>query len=99
METLSDGAPCLNVAGGSSLSRILETQPLPLRFYLTKRACIGILRRSKARGKVLPRMLEDALRAVAESGPPEPEQSSPSETEQELPEPEDMEATESGLPE
>lgn len=53
----SDGAVC-------SLSDILETGDLPQRFFLTPRACAGILRRAETRGKDLPTMLLAALSAV-----------------------------------
>lgn len=55
----SDGAVC-------SLSDILETGDLPRRFYLSPKACAGILRRAEKRGKTLPASLEHSLRAVAE---------------------------------
>ena len=58
----SDGAVC-------SLSDILETTDVPPRFYLSARACRGILRRAEKRGKVLPEPLRRALAAVADSGP------------------------------
>ena len=44
----------------SSLWQILEEQPHP-RYYLTRKACLGILRRSSERGKELPTQLKDAL--------------------------------------
>lgn len=44
----------------SSLSRILEAAPHP-RYYLTKTACLGILRRARERGKELPPQLKVAL--------------------------------------
>ena len=44
----------------SSLSRILEAAPHP-RYYLTKTACLGILRRASERGKELPPQLKLAL--------------------------------------
>ena len=44
----------------SALSQILEEKP-HTRFYLSKKACEGILRRAKERGKVLPEMLKEAL--------------------------------------
>ena len=44
----------------SSLSQILEDN-VPPGYYLTRRACLGILRRAKERGKPLPRQLELAL--------------------------------------
>jgi hypothetical protein len=54
----SDGA-------ASSLSDILETGELPRQFYLSGRACRGILRRAGKRGKTLPPLLAHALMAVA----------------------------------
>src|SRR6056297_2667220 len=64
----SDGDVC-------SLSRILETGDVPRRFYLTPKACAGILRRAERRGKQLPMMLHRALAQVAgdSSGPEKPE--------------------------
>ena len=50
-----------------SLSDILETGDVPLRYYLTAKACQGILRRAEKRGKELPPMLRQALQAVAEA--------------------------------
>ena len=47
-----------------SLSQILEEQPLP-KYYLTKKACLGILRRSEERGKELPPQLKLALETQA----------------------------------
>ena len=47
----------------SWLWQVLETGPVPTRFYLSANACRGILRRAERRGKKLPEMLEAALRA------------------------------------
>ena len=47
------------------LSHTLERGSVPQRFYLSQRACAGILRRAEKRGKDLPEPLEAALRAVA----------------------------------
>ena len=55
----------------SSLSQILEDH-VPAGYYLTRRACLGILRRSKERGKPLPRQLELALMIQAGLIPPTP---------------------------
>jgi len=49
----------------SSLSDILETGDLPQRYYLSKRACAGLLARAKKREKILPARLKAALEAVA----------------------------------
>ena len=44
-----------------SLSDSLETGDVPQRFYLSAKACQGILRRAKKRGKKLPTPLRSAL--------------------------------------
>lgn len=49
---------------GSSLSRILQDNP-PRRYYLTRKACLGILRRAAERGKELPEKLKWALEMQA----------------------------------
>lgn len=48
----------------SSLSDILETGDIPHRFFLSRTACEGILRRAQKRGKALPPMLKAALEAT-----------------------------------
>lgn len=58
----SDDAVC-------SLSHILETGAVPRRFFLTAKACQGILRRAGKRGKDLPPQLAAALQAVAGLAP------------------------------
>ena len=50
-----------------SLSQVLETDSVPQRFYLSPKACAGILRRAEKRGKTLPEPLETALRSVGEN--------------------------------
>ena len=47
------------------LSEILEVQ-VPPKYYLSQRACLGILRRAAARGKKLPPLLKKALEQQAE---------------------------------
>lgn len=50
-----------------SLSDILEDAGnVPPKYYLSPRACAGILRRAEKRGKDLPHALRQALQAVAE---------------------------------
>ena len=44
----------------SFLSQILEEHP-PRKYYLSRKACLGILRRSAERGKKLPEKLKKAL--------------------------------------
>ena len=58
---------CPNDAIASSLSDILETGDLPPKYYLSPKACAGILRRAKRRGEDLPAMLAEALKQVADS--------------------------------
>ena len=58
-----------NDGAASSLSDILETGELPQRYYLSGRACRGILRRAEKRGKELPWALQSALLAVASQTP------------------------------
>jgi len=58
------------------LSSVLEpTHSIPERYYLTPKACQGILRRARRRGKSLPPVLETALRlrAFGTLAPQEPE--------------------------
>ena len=47
------------------LSEILEVQ-VPPKYYLSQKACLGILRRAAARGKKLPPLLKKALEQQAE---------------------------------
>ena len=67
--------PSRSAGDVSSLSDVLETQPLPQRYCLSSKACLGILKRAERRGKKLPQMLRDALEQVAggmEKVPPTP---------------------------
>ena len=56
-----------NDAAVCSLSSVLEKGPIPQRYYLSARACAGILRRAEKRGRELPPALQEALAAVAAS--------------------------------
>jgi hypothetical protein len=47
-----------------SLSDTLETGDVPQRYFLSAKACQGILRRADKRGKELPEVLSLALKAV-----------------------------------
>ncbi len=58
-----------NDASVCSLSDVLETGPVPQKYYLSARAARGILRRAEKRGKELPLRLREALQSVAESMP------------------------------
>ena len=68
-EHADTGEPFLSGGAVCSLSDILETGDVPRRFYLTAKACRGILRRAEKRGKSLPPQLARALQAVAGSEP------------------------------
>ena len=57
-ESPREGVECL-------LSDVLETSDVPQRFFLSPKACAGILRRAARRGKTLPAMLATALKAQA----------------------------------
>ena len=62
-------APSLKDEGVCSLSDILETGDVPLRYFLSAKACSGILRRAAKRGKLLHQPLARALMAVVDSAP------------------------------
>jgi hypothetical protein len=54
--------------GGASLSSLLEpAESIPEKYYLTPRACAGILKRAQKRGKLIPEPLLSSLKAVAQS--------------------------------
>ena len=57
-----------SAAAASSLSDILETGALPQRYFLSAKACAGILRRAERRGKELPAQLQAALTQAAAIG-------------------------------
>ena len=57
-----------NAAVVCSLSQVLERGSIPRRFFLSSKACAGILRRAEKRGKTLPPMLHQALTSVAATG-------------------------------
>lgn len=52
-----------------TLSEVLETGPVPERYFLSRAACAGILRRAERRGKKLPARLEAALTGMADPTP------------------------------
>ena len=54
----------------SSLSQILQDDP-PDKYYLTRKACLGILRRALERGKALPQKLKRALEIQSGVAPPD----------------------------
>ncbi|KAI4451268.1 hypothetical protein C823_005817 [Eubacterium plexicaudatum ASF492] len=55
-----------NVGNESTLSQILQAG-VPERYYLSPKACLGILRRASVRGKELPEVLRIALERQAAS--------------------------------
>lgn len=66
--------PWLKGVGGSfslpclvSLSQVLESGPVHQRYFLSEKACSGILRRAEKRGKALPDALRNALQAVVDA--------------------------------
>ena len=65
-----------NDAHVCSLSSVLETAPIPQKYYLSSKACAGILRRAAKRGKELPPQLKAALEEVAQTILPQAEDSS-----------------------
>jgi hypothetical protein len=54
-----------SAAVASFLSDILETGGVPQRFFLSAKACAGILRRAEKHGKDLPEALRLALQEAA----------------------------------
>ena len=62
--TLNTGE-CPSVVVASTLSQILEANA-PEKYYLSAKACEGILRRAERRGKQLPPLLKDALLQMIE---------------------------------
>ena len=60
-------APYPSEEGVCGLSEILEDGAVPSKYYLSGRACLGILRRAERRGKKLPDVLRAALIAQSRS--------------------------------
>jgi len=61
---------CPNDAVASTLSQILEADSSTLQpYFLSQKACAGILRRTEAIGKTLPEPLARALMAAADLEP------------------------------
>lgn len=58
--TMHSFGECPNEENASLLSQILEDSPHP-KYYLSEKACLGILKRAERRGKELPPMLKEAL--------------------------------------
>ena len=51
----------------SSLPDVLEAGPIPSRYFLSAKACAGIIRRAEKRGKQLPADLDRLVRAAAKT--------------------------------
>jgi hypothetical protein len=58
-----------NAAAVCSLSQVLEPGSIPQRYFLSPKACAGIIRRAEARGKTLPAQLLAALAETADTAP------------------------------
>lgn len=56
-----------NDASVCSLSSVLDPTPIPQRYFLSPKACAGILRRAEKRGRELPPSLRVALEHVAQT--------------------------------
>ena len=66
-----------SAAAVCSLSQVLEADVAP-KYFLSPKACAGILRRAERRGKELPELLHRSLQAVAaQSAPANPEDKTP----------------------
>ena len=61
---MQKGGAYPSAANVSTLSQILKVG-VPEKYYLSPKACLGILRRASVRGKRLPDVLEKALRRQA----------------------------------
>ncbi|EME69978.1 hypothetical protein H261_10527 [Paramagnetospirillum caucaseum] len=59
-----------NAAAVCSLSQVLETGPIPSKYFLSAKACAGIIRRAEKRNKVLPPRLMLALAEAAKRHSP-----------------------------
>lgn len=58
---------CPNVVKESTLWQILQTDA-PEKYFLSAKACSGILRRAERRGKALPTILREALEEAVALG-------------------------------
>lgn len=65
--SMRNSGECPSAARESTLWQILQDNA-PERYYLSARACEGILRRAERRGKALPTMLREALEEAVALG-------------------------------
>jgi hypothetical protein len=79
-----NGSEWRSGAVACSLSQILETGEVDSRYFLSQKACAGILRRAEKRGKELPPMLRAALLAVCAQETARPSEASLSTKEKSL---------------
>ena len=63
VSTMLSTGECPSEERGSTLSQILQ-ENAPEKYFLSPRACAGILRRAEKRGKILPDMFKEALMEV-----------------------------------
>ena len=61
---MRNSGECPNAENASTLSQILQVG-VPEKYYLSQKACLGILRRASSRGKTLPVVLQKALERQA----------------------------------
>lgn len=78
--TTRNGTEFPNAAVESRLSQILEEAP-PTKYYLSRAACQGILRRAERRGKDLPEQLKTALIQQSQEALPRDTMEAPAQTE------------------
>ena len=77
-ERLRGGSSTLNISEcpndvvESFLSQVLEKDSIPQKYYLSIRACEGILRRARNRNVTLPDTLREVLEHTVKSGLPRP---------------------------
>ena len=78
--TMHSFGECPNAAAESRLSAILEENPHP-KYYLSAKACAGILRRAERRGKELPEPLKQVLIRQSQGASPQERTEAPAPTE------------------
>lgn len=78
--TMHSFGECPNAAAESRLSAILEECPHP-KYYLSAKACAGILRRAERRGKELPEPLKQVLIRQSQGASPQERTEAPAPTE------------------
>lgn len=64
-EWTGSSTPSHSAGAVCSLSDILETTPIPRKYYLSRKCCLGIIRRAERRSKEIPPLLRAALLSQA----------------------------------